>query len=226
MKKVFATLTPLRKFRPSRKFLLVGGYVLVVAILSVAVTWNGLSTNPVVPPAPGAVSTETRNETALTQPGTPLSSLGGVVRLLPEDALPALAQPDTPMQWPLEGQLLTEHYEVYRIGNQLRANVGVDIEAPEGAEVKAAWPGIVEHVTEDMRYGWLVEIRHGGGYLTQYANLLEEPYFSLGDEVAAGQIIGKVGMSAKLAAQDGPFLHFAVFKDGDPLDPVSTLSPR
>ncbi|MDW7651937.1 MAG: M23 family metallopeptidase [Bacillota bacterium] len=229
MKKVLATLSPLRKIRPSRKFLLFGGYILVITAMIVAVTWQGAPTDPVETPPPAAVETETEDEAVLTRPDPPFNALDEEdvsEEIIPEDPLPVLAVPDTPMVWPLEGQLLIGHHEVYRIGNQLRAHAGVDIEAPEGAEVTAAWPGIVEHVTHDMRLGWLVEIRHGGGYLTQYANLLEEPYFSLGDEVEAGQIIGKVGQSAKLDANTGPFLHFAIYLENQAIDPVSEISPR
>lgn len=231
MKKVLTSLVPFKKIRPSKKAMLLTGYLLVVALLIAAVTWRGLSVEPVeiAPLEPGAVEAGTEEQPAV-KPEPPFNALDEedvVEGVLPqEDALPVLAQPQEPMQWPLEGQILFGHHEVYRIGNQLRANVGVDIEAEAGSEVWAAWPGIVEQVTLDARYGWLLEIRHGGGYLTQYANLHEEPYVSVGDEVKGGDLVGIVGESAKLAASQGAFLHFAVFKDGQALDPVEVLSSR
>lgn len=228
MKKVFTSLSPLRKVRPSRKILLVGGYLLVVALMIVAVTWRGVSTEPMQILPPANIDTNPAADEVVTRPDPPFNAVDEpnvIDGVLPEGTTPVLAMPTTPMQWPLEGQILTEHHEVYRLGNQLRAHVGLDIEAKEGTEVKAAWPGIVERVTLDPRLGWLLEVRHGGDHLTQYANLQEEPFFSLGDEVIAGQVIGKVGQSAKLDAPEGVFLHFAVYKDGEALDPMTIISP-
>lgn len=227
MKKVFASLSPLRKVRPRRKVLLVGGYLLVVALMIVAVTWRGIATEPMQILPPANLDTNPAEDEVVTRPDPPFNAVDEpdvIDGVLPEETTPVLAVPTDPMQWPLEGQILTAHHEVYRLGNRLRAHVGVDIEAIAGSEVRAAWPGSVDRVTQDPRLGWLIEIRHGGGHLTQYANLQEEPFFSLGDEVKTGQVIGNVGQSAKLDASEGAFLHFAVYKDGEALDPIAIIS--
>jgi murein DD-endopeptidase MepM/ murein hydrolase activator NlpD len=182
-----------------------------------------------VPTPPGTVETGTEEETAL-RPEPPFNAVDEpevIEGVMPDPDMQAvLATPSEAMRWPLEGQIVFGHHEVYRIGNQLRAHVGVDIEAAAGSEVRASWPGIVETVTRDNRLGWLLEIRHGGGYLTQYANLLEEPYVAVGDEIKAGDLVGKVGDSATLDASSGTFLHFAVYKDNIAIDPVQAISPR
>lgn len=41
MKNIFAPLAPLKKIRPSRKLLLVGGYLLVITLLLAAAVWRG-----------------------------------------------------------------------------------------------------------------------------------------------------------------------------------------
>jgi murein DD-endopeptidase MepM/ murein hydrolase activator NlpD len=228
MKKVLASLAPLKKIRPGKKTILIAGYLLVVAALITAVTWRNLpAETETLPEQPGIVDTVPEEDPAV-RPDPPFNAIDepDVTEGLTDDpdSLPALALPNHPMRWPLEGQILFGHHEIYRIGNQLRAHVGVDIEAPVGSEVLAAWPGIVETVTKDNRLGWLLEIRHGGGYLTQYANLLEEPYVAVGDEVSAGGLIGKVGESATLDASTGAFLHFAIYQDNKAVDPIQTIS--
>lgn len=228
MRKMLNSLAPLKKVRPGKKALLLGGYLLVVAVLIAVVTWRGLSPLP-ADIAPAEEGETAAGETMPVRPQIPFDALDEtevIEGTLPEEALPALALPTEPMRWPVEGSILTGHHEVYRIGNTLRANVGVDIESPEGTEVKAAWPGMVDRVTYDARYGWLLEIRHGGGYVTQYANLLEEPFVAVGDEVKTGDTLGQVGQSAKLAAQEGAFLRFAIYRDGQALDPVAVVSSR
>ena len=136
----------------------------------------------------------------------------------------ALSLPTEPMIWPVDGTIAAGHHDVYRLGSMLRAHVGVDILATAGTEVKAAWPGIVDKITEDPRLGWLVEIRHGGDYVTQYAGLAEEPTLAVGHEVAQGEIIGFVGESSLLDATVGSHLHFAVYRQGQALDPLKVIS--
>ena len=46
MKNIFAPLAPLKKIRPSRKLLLVGGYLLVITLLLAAAVWRGYLPNP------------------------------------------------------------------------------------------------------------------------------------------------------------------------------------
>ncbi|MCR3923579.1 MAG: M23 family metallopeptidase, partial [Firmicutes bacterium] len=219
--------------RPSRKTLLVGGYLLVVTLLLSAAVWRGYLPNPftilagsgketVVPQIEEPIDTEIEVPPVLDAEEV----VEGEMPVVDERITPVLTLPKVPMVWPLEGSVLAGHHEVYRIGNTLRAHVGIDIKANADADVKAAWPGIVDRVTEDPRLGWLLEVRHGGGYVTQYANLLEEPYVAVGDEVKMGDTLAKVGESAKLDASEGIHLHFAIYREGEALDPVHVISPQ
>jgi hypothetical protein len=53
--------------------------------------------------------------------------------------------------------------------------------------------------------GYWVKIDHGGRWETQYLHLLEPPLVEVGDEVEAGQQIGKVGSTGDSGA---PHLHY------------------
>ncbi len=230
VKKVFTSLAPLKKIRPGKKTSLFIVYLLVVALLIALVFWRGLAGNPleITQYAPGEVGAGREEQPAVTSERSFDSREDGLAQgLLPkEDAQVVQAMPQEAMRWPLEGPVIFAHQQVYRIGKQLRFNVGINIQAAAGATVQAAWPGMVEQVEKDPRLGWLLQIRHGGGYLSQYANLQEEPYVTVGDEVKSGDLLGVVGESARLAASAGAFLHFAVYRDGQALDPLQFLPPR
>lgn len=107
-----------------------------------------------------------------------------------------------------------------------RVHDGVDIAAAQGTAVLSACDGTVVSVEDDPMMGATVVIRHSGGYETTYANLQSVPTVSDGDTVTAGQVIGAVGSTAAQESADGPHLHFAVTKDGTPIDPEVFLGKQ
>lgn len=227
MKKNFAPSKILKKLRLRRKTLLGGLLVLVVVLLAAAV-WRGFLPAPAVLLPWRATEASREAETDKEPVETPAqggeyeneSAAGAGAE---EETTPVLTLPSEPMSWPVEGELLAGHHDVYRIDNTLRIHVGVDLKADPGTAVKAAWPGVVDRIAKDPRLGWLLEIRHAEGYLTQYANLEEETVLEVGTEVEKGKVIGKVGESAKLDASTGAFLHFAVYRDGTALNPLEVI---
>ncbi|MBR1845488.1 MAG: M23 family metallopeptidase, partial [Oscillospiraceae bacterium] len=64
---------------------------------------------------------------------------------------------------------------------------------------------------------------HGDGIMTVYGNLDPEVSVQQGDRVSAGQVIGTVGESANGESHEGAWLHFAVRKDGELVDPMEYL---
>ena len=71
--------------------------------------------------------------------------------------------------------------------------------------------------------GITVAVNHSGGYQTVYANLQPQPKVEAGETVAAGQVIGAVGVTAAAEAAQEPHLHFSVSKDGESVDPHEFL---
>lgn len=95
---------------------------------------------------------------------------------------------------------------------------GIDIIAPQGADVHAVLGGTVSYVSRSRKgQGNVVEITHTGGYVTRYAHLLEINV-SQGQRVARGKVIGRVGISGKSFA---PHLHYEILKDSLAVDPVN-----
>ena len=97
---------------------------------------------------------------------------------------------------------------------------GLDIIASQGDPVLAAAQGRVSQVVRSFKgEGNVVEITHGGGYVTRYCHL-GDIHVSQGQTVAVGRKIASVGLSGNSFV---PHLHFEVLKDGVCQDPVHYL---
>ena len=156
-----------------------------------------------------------------------------VIEEIEEPALPVWAEeeevlPDMSVTvWPVEGELerLYDvdhlHYDVTM--RDWRTHDGLDIQAPLGQTVCAAMPGVVRFVQDDGFYGTFVTVDHGDGTCAVYANLASMPAVSVGDWVQAGDVIGAVGTTALCEIGQGTHLHFAVYLDGESVDPLDYL---
>lgn len=100
-----------------------------------------------------------------------------------------------------------------------RTHDGIDVQAEEGAAVKTAAGGTVQSVTDDELMGTTVVIDHEGGYSTRYSSLQKDVPVTAGQQVVAGEVIGRVGTTSAAEIQMGPHLHFSVSRDGAVIDP-------
>ena len=96
-----------------------------------------------------------------------------------------------------------------------RFHDGVDIEHAAGTPIVASLAGRVGRVGVSGAYGRYVVLVHADGYQTLYAQL-SGAQVTAGSYVAQGQTIGAMGASG---FGSGSHLHFAIFKDGQPVDP-------
>jgi murein DD-endopeptidase MepM/ murein hydrolase activator NlpD len=108
-----------------------------------------------------------------------------------------------------------------RFGTKTFRN-GIDIEAVEGSNIAAVFPGHVVYTGWFRGYGNLIIVDHGGEYYTVYAHAADIRVTE-GDEVKQGQIIGTVGDTGSL---QGPRLYFEVRHEGKPQDPAQWLRPK
>lgn len=101
-----------------------------------------------------------------------------------------------------------------------RFHSGVDIAAADGTTINAPAAGTVTRYELALEgYGNMLEIDHGGGYVTRYGQL-KSASVSAGDKVNAGQKIAEVGSSGRAT---GPHLHVEVYRDGETIDPAGVL---
>lgn len=146
---------------------------------------------------------------------------------LPVDDTPVAVEAPRLIVSPLNGEVVTAFSVDQLVYSETlgdwRTHDGIDIAAVQGTTVLSASSGTVASVTDDPLMGTTVTIRHDGGYETTYSNLQARPNVEAGDTVSAGQIIGAVGRTAPAESAQGPHLHFAVTKDGVPVDPNEYL---
>ena len=107
-----------------------------------------------------------------------------------------------------------------------RTHAGVDITAELGEPVHVVADGTVERVYCDDLYGTTVVVSHGGGLTSTYSNLAEVPTVSEGDVLAAGDIIGAVGVTALCETGEVNHLHLEMALDGINVDPCAYLPAR
>lgn len=129
--------------------------------------------------------------------------------------------------WPVQGELERKHqmdslaYDVTM--RDWRTHEGIDISAALGTTVTAAHSGTVSAIETDDLYGTVVTVDHGDGSSSVYANLADTPAVSVGQWVDGGSVIGSVGTTALCEIGQGTHLHFAIYVDGQSVDPLTYL---
>lgn len=120
-----------------------------------------------------------------------------------------------PMIRPVAGRETSSFgkYRSFSDGGKSHHN-GIDIAAPAGTPVVAAAEGVVTFAGHQPFYGHVVIVGHGHGVATSY-NHLERIEVRVGDRVAAGQRIGRVGSSGNAT---GPHLHWGLTVQGVHVD--------
>ncbi|MEI6641033.1 MAG: M23 family metallopeptidase [Novosphingobium sp.] len=123
------------------------------------------------------------------------------------------------LAWPTSGAVTS------RFGAQVKglANNGIDLAAFAGMTVHAAAAGkVVFAGTEPERFGQLIVIEHGGGWVTAYA-YLGQVKVTEGQKVSARQVIARIGKSGEARR---PGLHFELRKGTAPRNPALYLPIR
>ena len=125
---------------------------------------------------------------------------------------------------PVSGARLSARFGGQRIlnGNPMRPHYGDDLAAPIGTPVHAPAGGVVCFAETGLHYeGALVLIDHGQGAITDYLHLSRVDV-QAGQTVAAGEVIGAVGMEGRAT---GPHLCWRMKWRDRNLDPMLLTSP-
>lgn len=142
-------------------------------------------------------------------------------------ASPSLAPAPLVFTWPVKGAIIAD-FSVEALAydetmGDWRTHNGLDIAAPLGTQVLAAANGTVSAIRQDDMMGTIVEIDHGEGLVSLYANLAAVPTVSVGDKVTTGAVIGSVGETAAAESGREAHLHYALLKDGQAMNPADYL---
>jgi murein DD-endopeptidase MepM/ murein hydrolase activator NlpD len=123
-----------------------------------------------------------------------------------------------PAIMPLKGGLTSRFgYRKHPILGVWAMHEGVDLVVDVGTPVYATGDGIVSYVGYRGRYGLLIEIDHGFGYVTLYAHF-SKAFVREGQKVKRGE---KIGLSGATGLVTAPHLHYEVLKDGIPQNPLN-----
>jgi murein DD-endopeptidase MepM/ murein hydrolase activator NlpD len=96
---------------------------------------------------------------------------------------------------------------------------GIDMGAGWNAPIIAAGPGKVIFAGRKTGYGRVVDIDHGGGFVSRYAHL-NRITTRRGNEVSVGDSLGTMGSSGR---STGPHLHYEILFHGKPYNPVEFI---
>jgi len=114
--------------------------------------------------------------------------------------------------WPTSGRI-SQGYSWYHKAVDIANKDAPDILAADGGTViLAGW-------VPPMAYGNHVIIDHGNGFVTLYAHM-SQIYVSVGQKVARGQAIGKMGSTGR---STGTHLHFEIRQNGVAQNPLNFL---
>lgn len=107
-----------------------------------------------------------------------------------------------------------------RFGNRSRGyHTGLDIAAPKGTNIGSIASGTVTYAGYKGSYGNLVIVSHGNGVQSYYAHC-NKLLVSVGQSVAAGQVIAQVGSTGN---STGPHLHLEIRINGTAVNPQNYL---
>lgn len=113
--------------------------------------------------------------------------------------------------WPASGSI-SQNYAWY--------HPGIDIANRAAPAVLAADSGVVTYAgCLSWGYGCHVRVDHGNGFTTLYGHL-QTIYVNVGQSVARGNSIGKMGSTGR---STGTHLHFEVARNGVRLSPLTVL---
>lgn len=119
---------------------------------------------------------------------------------------------------PVTGGRLSSPFGLRRFfnGEERNPHSGLDFAVPTGTPVKAPAAGRVVLVGDYFFNGKTVFVDHGQGFISMFCHLSAIDV-RVGDDVARGQLVGKVGATGRAT---GPHLHWNVSLNDARVDPA------
>ena len=140
-------------------------------------------------------------------------------------AAPSFKEGDM-LQWPIVGEVLLDYSMdkavYFATMQQYRSNPSIVIAATPGETITAAADGIVKKVFYDPQTGNSIVFDLGNGYELTYGQLTDIT-LAEGDQVSAGDIVGKVAEPTIYYSVEGSNVYFKLTKDGEPINPLNSM---
>ncbi|MCL2705967.1 MAG: peptidoglycan DD-metalloendopeptidase family protein [Spirochaetaceae bacterium] len=123
--------------------------------------------------------------------------------------------------YPTRGTLSSPYgYRIDPFTGKRMMHYGIDIANEIGTPVRATYDGKVIMCGFSSIYGKYIILKHQGTYQSLYAHL-DKYRVKEGEQVVQNQIIGDMGNTGR---NTGPHLHFSIYHNQQPIDPLSVLS--
>ena len=186
--------------------------------------WQVSGSNVVYSQDGGENEYETAQVTTAETENENLNGIGGddlEIYQAADNASFAVLRVTTPAVIPVEGGRFTSYFG-YRdnpITGEFSFHTGLDIAAPHGTKIRAAYPGTVSAVGEDDRSGKYIFLTHEDGFVTFYCHC-SEIVACEGAVIRQGETIAKVGSTGW---STGPHLHFEIRKNNIRYNPLCIL---
>lgn len=123
---------------------------------------------------------------------------------------------------PVSGQVLSGFgMREHPVLGYKRHHDGIDFRARVGTPIYATGDGVIQQAGRRGNYGIRIVIDHDYGYQTKYAHLSEiADGIQPGAEIERGQ---KIAYSGNTGVTSGPHLHYEVYRNNRPVDPLNYL---
>ncbi|HJH61677.1 MAG TPA: peptidoglycan DD-metalloendopeptidase family protein [Firmicutes bacterium] len=189
----------------------------------------GGSAHIVVTPTPGLPSQAPASASPQASPSAPAQSAQPTPSAQPEPS-PSAQSANLVFTWPVSGAVIVPFsLDVLAYDETMgdwRTHNGLDIAAELDTRVLATAEGTVSAIYDDPLMGTTLVIEHGNGLTSLYANLTDTPAVQVGDPVYTGTIIGAVGNTAPAESGRADHLHFAMYQDGQAVNPENYLPEK
>lgn len=130
------------------------------------------------------------------------------------------------LRFPVEYTRISSGFSYHRLDpivHKVQPHLGIDLAAPTGTPIKTIGDGVVAFIGTNGGYGKTVIIKHSTHLKTLYGHMSRFAHLKRGEHVHKGQLIGYVGSTGWAT---GPHLHYGVYINGVPKNPLTTHLPQ
>ena len=113
------------------------------------------------------------------------------------------------LKLPVKGRVIAKFKSKDKYGHHIK---GIKVKARSGSQVTAPYAGDVIYAGNFRRYGKMLIIDHGGGYITLLAGLGRVDR-QIGESLVSGEPIG-------IMEKKDPVLYLELRRNGDPINPL------
>lgn len=211
----------------SKRWVFPAIYMAAVAIILTLVwVYQDASQKPKDAPASVSQSIEDSQGTAGKTDGKQDEQAAETVASAEDFAWPVANVTDVSVVKPFydkDGSAEEHQAALVQYNDTFRANTGIDLARKDDQpfEVKAAMSGKVTRAEEAPLVGYVVEITHANNLKTVYESL-SDVKVEMNAEVKQGDVLGVSGRN-ELEKDLGTHVHFAVYENDEPVNPVHVL---